>query len=187
MPRAVVVDACCVLNLLATGRELDVLRACDVELIISEQAHGEALFLHTPPDVDGVRSKQPASTERLRAAGRLQIWSLETEPLIAAFVACAAQLRDEDASCVALAGVLGVPLLSDDGKERRIAREQYPGIALLSTLGVLHEAMRLLATPEHELLALVTDLRWRGNFAPPRKDPLSPWYAELLRRAGVPW
>ena len=69
----------------------------------------------------------------------------------------------------------------------RIARAQFPGIELVSTLAVLDEAVRMLAMPEHELLGLVADLRWRGNFAPPRKDPLSPWYAELLRRAGVPW
>lgn len=187
MPRAVVIDACCLLNLLATGREQDLVRACEIDLIISGQAHGEALFLHTPPDADGVRSKHLASTERLRTAGRLQIRSLDTEPLIAAFVAWAAQLRDEDASCVALAGALGLPLMTDDGKERRIARAQFPRIDLISTLAVLDEAVRALALPEHELLGLVADLRWRGNFAPPRKDPLAPWYAELLRRAGVPW
>jgi hypothetical protein len=76
---------------------------------------------------------------------------------------------------------------SDDGKERRLAREQVPGIELLSPLGMLHEAVRTLAMPEDELLGLVTDLRWRGNFAPPRMDPLSAGYAELLRRLGVPW
>jgi predicted nucleic acid-binding protein len=102
-------------------------------------------------------------------------------------VACAEQLRDEDASCVALAGALRLPLWTDDGKQRRIAREQFPGIELVSTLAMLDEAVRALAMPEHELLGLVADLRWRGNFAPPRKDPLSPWYADLLRRAGVPW
>lgn len=187
MPRAVAVDACCTLNLLATGRELELLRACDVELFISPHAHGEALFLHTPPDADGVRSKQPASTERLRAAGRLRIRSLDTEALIAAFITCAAQLRDEDASCVALAGALGMPLMTDDGKERRIAREQFPAIELVSTLAMLDEAVRVLAMPDQELFGLVADLRWRGNFAPPRRDPLSPWYADLLRRAGVPW
>jgi hypothetical protein len=191
MPRTVAIDACCMLNLLATGRELELVRACDIALIISAQAHGEALFLHTPPDADGARSRQPASTEPLRASGRLQIRSLDTEPLIAAFVACAAQLRDEDASCVALAGVLGLPLMTDDGKQRLIARAQFPRaqfprIALVSTLAVLDEAVRALALPTHELLGLIADLRWRGNFAPPRKDPLSPWYAELLRRAGVP-
>lgn len=187
MPRTVVIDACCLLNLLATGRALDLVRACDVELLISEQAHREALFLHTAPDADGARSKQPVSTEPLRTAGRLQIRSLDTEPLIAALVACAAQLRDEDASCVALAGVLGLPLVTDDGKQRRIARTQFPRIELVSTLAVLDEAVRALAMPEHELFGLVAELRWRGNFAPPRKDPLSPWYAALLRRAGVPW
>lgn len=187
MPRTVVIDACCLLNLLATGRALDLVRACDVELLISEQVHREALFLHTALDADGVRSKHPASTEPLRTAGRLQIRSLDTEPLIAALVACAAQLRDEDASCVALAGVLGLPLVTDDGKQRRIARTQFPRIELVSTLAVLDEAVRAIALPDRELLALAAELRWRGNFAPPRRDPLSPWYAELLRRAGVPW
>ncbi len=61
--------------------------------------------------------------------------------------------------------------MSDDGKERRVARAQFPGIEL----AMLEEAIRALAMPEDEQLGLVADLRWRGNFAPPRRDPRSPW------------
>ncbi|HEU4728647.1 MAG TPA: hypothetical protein VFT22_12175 [Kofleriaceae bacterium] len=186
MARALVIDACCTLNVLATRLEVEIVKSCDLSLLISEHAHGEALFLHSPPDQDGLRTKHAASTERLRDAGYLEIRALDTTALQDAFVECAAQLRDEDASCVALAGVLGLPLMTDDGKERRVAKGIFPGIELISTLDVLRTAAEALALSEDALLRMATDLRWRGNFAPPRRDPLSRWYAELLRKAGAP-
>ena len=185
MARPLVIDACCTLNLLATRQEVELVRAGGRELIISDRAHREALFLHTPPDEEGARTRVPARTERLRAAGLLQIRALDSELLLEAFVLCASRLRDEDASCVALAGVLGVPLMTDDGKERRVALELFPEIELVSTLEVLHEAMRILNWPDEAALRMAADLRWGGNFAPPRRDPLSSWYTDLLRRAGV--
>lgn len=184
MARALVIDACCTLNLLATQIEHDLVRACDLRLIMSDRAHGEALFLHSPPDDDGCRVKRPASTERLRSSGYLEIRELDTPALVDAFVECAAQLRDEDASCVALAGVLGLPLMTDDGKERRVAR--FPRIELVSTLAVLRGAADALNLSEQDLLRVAANLRWGGNFAPARKDPLSSWYGNLLRKAGVP-
>lgn len=114
------------------------------------------------------------------------IRELDTLALVDAFVECAAQLRDEDASCVALAGVLGLPLMTDDGKERRVARARFPRIELVSTLSVLHAAAGALRLSQNELLRVAANLRWGGNFAPPRQDPLSSWYGDLLREAGVP-
>lgn len=186
MARSLVVDACCTLNVLATRLELEIARACDLHFTISDKAHGEALFLHSPPDDEGVRTKEPASTLALRNAGRLSIRVLDTTELLDAFVDCAAHLRDEDASCVALAGILGLPLMTDDGKEQRVARMLFPSIQIVSTLAVLQDAATALNLSEVDLIHLATDLRWRGNFAPPRKDPLSPWYASLLQKAGVP-
>ena len=186
MTRRLVIDACCTLNVLATQIEIDIVRASDLTLVISDRAHGETLFLHSPPDDDGNRLTRAASTEHLRAAGHLEIRELDTPALVDAFVECAAQLRDADASCVALAGVLGLPLMTDDGKEKRVARAVFPKIEIVSTLSVLHDSARVLKLPEGDLLRLVANVRWGGNFAPPRKDPLSSWYADLLRKAGVP-
>lgn len=186
MTRTLVIDACCVLNVLATRLDMEIVQAIDLTLLITDRAHGESLFLHTAPDVDGMRSKEPASTDRMRSAGHLEIRTLDTLALQDAFVECAAHLRDEDASCVALAGVLGLPLLTDDGKERRVAKTIFPAIELVSTLSLLNNVATVLSLSEDTMLRVVTDLRWRGNFAPPRKDPLATWYADLLRKAGVP-
>lgn len=180
-PRYLVIDACCTLNLLATRREIEIVRALGLFLLDTPQVSSEPVTLWTPPDVDGQRSKEPTSTEPLRRAGHLETRSLSGEALVDAFVSAAAQIKDTDASCIALAGVSKVPLMTDDRKERRVARDLFPSIELVSTLDVIAEAGRALDWSTAQLASVAADLRWRGNFAPPRRDPLSGWYEALLR------
>jgi hypothetical protein len=152
---------------------------------MSDRASAEILLLSTPPDLDGHRGREPATCDRLMDAGRLSTRAMDSNALVDAFVEAATHLRDADASCVALAGVLAVPLLTDDAKERRVARQLFPSIELLTTLDLLHGAVESLGLADPEVLELVVNLRWRGNFAPPTKDPRREWYSDLLRRAGV--
>lgn len=180
--REVVMDTCCTLNLLATGREVEIVGALDCRLLHTPQVSGEPMLLWTAPDQDGERLRHPVTTEALRRAGYLATRPLDTDALADAFVAAAAHIEDADASCIAVAGTLGLPLVSDDRKERRIAAELFPSIELISTLDLIHEASRRLGWSEQELVGVASALRWGGNFAPPRKDPRAAWYASLLAR-----
>jgi hypothetical protein len=183
IPRELVVDACCTLNLLATRRELEIVRALGLHLLDTPQVSGEPMTLWTPPDADGQRSKEPTSTGPLRRAGCLETRSVDGDAFVDAFVTAAARIKDTDASCIALAGVLKLPLMTDDRKERRIARDLFPSIELVSTLDVLADAELALAWSVADLTGVAEDLRWRGNFAPPRHDPRSRWYEALLGRS----
>jgi predicted nucleic acid-binding protein len=169
------------LNLLATGREHDIVSALQLALLDTPQTRGEPLTLWTLPDADGQRMKESASTDGLRAAGDLRTHALDSDALIDAFVEAAARIKDTDASCIALAGVLTVPLMTDDQKERRIARALFPSIELVSTLDVIAEAQGALGWSAKELQGVLFDLRWRGNFAPPRHDARGAWYSALLK------
>jgi predicted nucleic acid-binding protein len=180
-----VVDACCAINLLATNREIEIVRALDMVLLHADWVRRETESLWTPPDSDGVRKKEPASLDRLRAAGLLEQRSLDTTELIDAFVLAAEQINDADASCIALAGVMKVPLITDDTKERRVARTIFASIELVSTLDLVYDAALALGWNDAELVQVAIALRWRGNFAPPRRDPRREWYVSLLARAGV--
>jgi hypothetical protein len=179
--RDIVIDTCCTLNLLATRREVEMVSALDLRLLDTPMTCGEPMFLWSPPDEDGDRARLPVTTDRLREAGRLTTRPLDTVAMVDAFVEVATRIKDTDASCIALAGVLGVPLLSDDRKERRIATEMFPSIELVSTLDVLHDASRSLGWSDQELARTAVALRWGGNFARPRSDPRADWYAALLR------
>ena len=156
-----------------------------LHLLDTPQVRGEILTLWTPPDAEGQRTKETTSTKRLRDAGHLETRPLDVDALVDAFVAAAARIKDADASCIALAGVLGVPLMTDDRKERRIARDLFPAIDLVSTLDVLAEAEKLLGWSTADLATVASDLRWRGNFAPPRQDPRGAWYESLLTGRGA--
>jgi predicted nucleic acid-binding protein len=180
MAREIVVDACSVLNLLATRREIAIVQALDLHLVVTPQVGSEALTLWTPPDADGQRTREPTSTDALRQGGYLETRELEGDAVIDDFISAAARIQDADASCIALAGASGLPLLTDDRKERRVARELFPNIELVSTLDVLADGGRALRWSEPEFRAAANDLRWRGNFAPPRSDPRGQWYDALL-------
>jgi len=134
----------------------------------------------SPPDQDGTRSRQTASTGTLRQQGLLETRALEGAALIDAFVAAAEFISDADASCIALAGVGRLPLVTDDRKQRRIARKLFPELGLVSTLDLLHAAWIEQGWSARELAAIAYDLRWRGNFAPPRGDPRQEWYESLI-------
>jgi hypothetical protein len=181
----VVIDACATLNLLATGREVDIVEALGIALLETDRVSREVFFLWTAPDEDGVRRKEPASKESLIERGLLEARMLDTDPLIDAFVTCAARIKDTDASCIALAGVLWSPLVTDDAKERKIALDVFPQIELLSTLDLVHDAAARLKWDDAQLTDVALALRWRGNFAPPKRDPRGPWFVNLLARAGV--
>lgn len=182
MTRELVIGACCTLNLLATRKEIEIAEALDLLLVDTPQVSCEPLTLWTPPDADGQRTQEPTSTAPLRRAGHLETRPLDGDALIDAFVAAAARIRDADASCIALTGVLHLPLLTDDRKERRIARELFPAIEILSTLDVVAAAARALRWKAADLVRVAADLRWRGNFAPPRNDPRGSWYEDLLQK-----
>jgi predicted nucleic acid-binding protein len=182
-PRELVIDSCCMINLLATRCELEIVRALHVRLLDTTHTSIEPTALWTAPDDQGRRGRTSVSTNALREAGLLVTRPLDTAALRDAFVRAAEQIGAADASCIALAGVRGLPLVTDDRKERRVALELFPALELRSTLDLLHDAGQALAWDDDRLARVAADLRWRGNFAPPRQDARAGWYAALLRRA----
>lgn len=179
--RILVVDACCLLNLLATGRELELAVALDATFLVTPQAHGETRYLCGPPDpdVDGQPPTQiPVELSPLMQAQRLEVHAL-SEADAEAFIACASHLRDADASSVALAATRHVPLASDDGKVKKIARRLYPEMEVISTLQIIREAVEHVGIVGEPLKQLLQDLCTRGNFSPPRRDPARAWFEAL--------
>jgi predicted nucleic acid-binding protein len=159
-----------------------------MSFIVSAQAKTEVRFLRAPPgpdDEDDGPALEPVQLYRLVSAGRLEVRALD-EAHADAFAACAARLRDADASCVALAAIAGLGLATDDSKVRRVARELHPELPLFTTLQLVREATGRMRLDGAELHALLRDLRLRGNFAPPRQDPERAWYEALLRDGDGP-
>ena len=175
----VIIDASCLLNLVATRRELEIARALDWHLITPEMAFDQVRYLRTPPDAEGERRTVPADLGPLCAADLLARRSL-TEDWMDAFVQCAIELDDADAACAALATTLRLPLVADDRKLRRVARGRDGDLVLIGTLDFLVSARDALAWDEAEAARVLFDLRWRGNFVPRPDDPHAEWFRLLM-------
>lgn len=172
----IVADACFLLNLAATGREHEILRSLGVTLLAHDDVLAEALYL-VGEDDDGHRVKEPVDFKELEEAGFLARRTLG-RPGMGSFVKAAERLTDRDAKAVGLASELGAPLVTDDRCIRNVVTESFPEVVLRSSLELLKEAATRMALSTDEVSEMLTRVRRKGNFAPPRDDPLADWYRQ---------
>ncbi|MEM6454982.1 MAG: hypothetical protein AAF772_07795 [Acidobacteriota bacterium] len=178
--KPLVADASCLLNLIATDRAVDMLQALGHTLVISPAVPRERLLLIEPGYEVGTMysdelPRQPIDLGPLHEAGLLRGQALEAE-MIGPFVRCAELLPDEDAEAVAIAACLGLPLLTDDRRQRFVGTDLFPRLRFVSTLDLMIQACEALGLDDAAREAMVRDVRNRANYLPDRHDPQRAWF-----------
>jgi len=172
-----IIDACCLINLYASGKESSIFQACG-EFWVPTQVQNEALCLRRVDEDDPARLvSQEIDLGEAIAAGHIQTCQLEGQAEVDGFVRFAVQLDDGEASCLAIAQSRGWTVATDDRKARRIASEH--GIALISTPELIRrwvDAMNPSTTTVSELLRKIERF---ARFRPRRTDPLHRWWTRL--------
>jgi len=179
MGQSLVIDACCLLNLLASTLEHEIIEARALDLIGSTHLRSEALYLSGPPDEDGIPKKEAIDLSHLETSGALRIEEAEriaTGP----FIRCAEHLNDADAAAVALAVASQAPLATDDNRQRNVTKRMYPEVELVSTLDLIRPAFEELHLSLEAQRRCARDIRRRASFLPPKRDPHRNWFLELL-------
>lgn len=182
MVTRLVIDTCCLLNLLASRLAVEITSVLDLELVATPHVRREALSLRGGFGEKVEKSGTPADLSQLEAAGRLRFEPLEG-PAIESFVRCIEHLHEVDAAAVALAATLGLALATDDTRQRNVARRLFPELELRSTLSLLRPALAGLGLSREQSCAVARDVRTRANFLPPKWDPDREWFLELLAGA----
>jgi hypothetical protein len=175
----VVTDACSLLNLIGTGQCAEIANAVAFRLLVVDRAAEEAQYLVGPPDGDGNPSRRPIDLNALIESNVLRLVAAG-EVEAAHLVEAAARLTDVDALGVALAKQLGLPLLSDDGKVRKVFAALCPEQELYSSLQVIKRATKALHYKEPAIRELLQAMRYAANFEPPRLDPERDWFRSYL-------
>lgn len=178
-PSLVVADACFLLNLLASAKVRDIIRGLEICFILVPHVRNETLYLMGPPDPEGNPTKTRIDLSPFEEHKEIRVEPVDNEAWRGHFIQCAELLTDADAASVAMAAALGIPLGSDDGKVRRVAKKLYPDMELWATLGTLKRAAEALSWGEDTVRVVLGNLRVRGHFAPPKADPDRAWYEAL--------
>lgn len=189
----VLLDACCLINLFATGRTEEILEALPhrwavaryvVEEEILEIALAEGAEASRPEQVRVSLHPRLAELVDKRILEELDISSREEEAELVRF---AAELDDGEAHTCALAIVRGARVATDDRKAIRVVRSAWKALGE-ETEPVLRTSELLfpwasgqgMGTPD--LARIIRAVARRASFFPPKDDPYFGRWMELLEK-----
>lgn len=179
-PARILLDACCVLNLYATGQMDAILRALPEHFAIADRVASEALYIRRGGSGEDADERIPVDFGPLVEQGLLEVLRVETEEEAASFVDFAAQLDDGEAMTCALALHRGGVVGSDDRKARRVCGAQSPPLDTRSTPAMIKAWADSERIAGADLRRVLIDIRERARFAPGRHDPLLAWWDAAL-------
>jgi predicted nucleic acid-binding protein len=168
-----ILDACVLINLLATGRLESIAATLDAPLLICDVVREETLFLRNPPDAEEPR--EPIDLAPFITKGVIEELTLRPQEE-AAFVDYATQLEDGEAMTIAIALSRNVPLATDERKARRLYLNSGGSEDdLFSTSSILRTWSERQSVEVGPLLKLIET---RARFWPGKTDPLRDWWQE---------
>jgi predicted nucleic acid-binding protein len=173
--RIVLLDACVLINLGASGVGLDEFsEALDCRFVVTETVGEEALFLRCVDQEHG-EILEPLNIAKMVSSGALEVVEMSTEE-IDAFVRFAAEVDDGEASSLSVAQSRGHPIATDDRKARRMAGSFDPPLELLGTTDIVKKWADGNHQNSARLSHVIEQIEQRANFIPPRSNTLCPWW-----------
>lgn len=194
----VLLDACCLINLFATGRAEEILEALPYRFAVARYvAEKEVLEIgagdEPRTDTGEQHERMPLRPpiEALIRKGTLTQLDIASPEEHRQLVRFAAHLDDGEAHTSALAFVRAARVATDDRKAIRVLREASSAMELpppggepcIRTSELLFEWAEAKQTEVAEMARIVSALARRASFIPPQSDPHRERWVKLLRCA----
>jgi hypothetical protein len=173
-------DACCLLNIFATGHVAEILETLNWRFAIAIAVAREAMWIYRGGEGEDARERDPVNTQPLVDAGLLEVLGPEVDTEVQSFVALAAVLDDGEAMTAALAIHRQAAVATDDRKAIREIRSRAPSILLLSTATLLHTWAQDAGLDKSTLQEALGNVRSRARFLPSPQDPLRAWWDSVF-------
>ena len=171
---ALVIDASVLINLLGSGAAEEVLTSLPQEVLIEHRAFSEV--------VRDPSRNLPAQNQRdlLVQRRHLQVRELEGAAIecFLELVVHPDGLDDGEAATIACAHDLGAVAVLDERKARRIIRERFPALAIMSTAGLFGRLLEQQRMSAERVRGLLLAALQRARMSVPPED--IDWVIELL-------
>ena len=178
-------DACCLINLFASGQMEVVLGLLRYRFATSELvAEREALSIRGAPQTGGEPERINLAPRDLERSGGLAVLPVASEREQSEFVRFAAELDDGEASVCALAVVHGGGVASDDRKALRILGRVGSEVSTLWTVQtpeLLYQWARRSRASAAEIREALRAVADRGSFYPRTRAPRYDWWVRSFR------
>ncbi len=174
-----IVDACCTINLYATGNLLDLLPAMGFEWHIAAAVLHEAMYVRKPdPDDAAKLIPEPIDLKPALDGGLLRACDIAGEAETELFVRLAVELDDGEAMSLAIAKHRGWTLATDDRKARRLAGEI--AVPVQTTAELVKAWADATKAPVADIATLLRKIQTFARFIPHKTMPLYQWWMDTV-------
>ena len=175
-----IIDACCLINLYASGKIHDILPAFGGKFYVSEQVGRESMSIRQPDPVDpSLLVVSPIDLSSEFSSGLLLSCRVEGAAEIQSYLEFATQLDDGEASCLAIAKSRGWLVTTDDRKAIRVASES--GIAVITTPELIERWVAAARPSPREIMETLHYIERFASFRPRRVSPLYRWWMTSIQ------
>jgi hypothetical protein len=176
-PRPVVIlDACVLINLLASGRAREIMSEGGYQFGICLVVKNESVYLRP---TDASASPEEVKLDPLLESGFLTVYELSGDAEKGLYVDYAAELDDGESMFLALVHSRGLAMASDDRKARRIFLEEIADSQrLLSTSQILKDWAEMIGLESAGLKKVLVEVSRRGRFFPNTGDAHFVWWSK---------
>ena len=179
LPALVVLDACVLLNLHATGRIADILAALSRSVLVSSYVASETLWhCGSGTNCDGTVGREVVALEPLIRSGLISVVDL-TSGEEEQFLAFAQHLGDGEAASGAIADGRKGAVATDDRKARRIFAQHAPAVITVGTSTLLREWEHKAKLPLADMAAALRAIRTGARFQPSATDDGFGWWKNI--------
>jgi hypothetical protein len=168
-----VLDACSLLNLVASRRFREIARATAATFAVSEQAAREIHYVRRGGGGADANELEAIDLKALQDSAVLSVVSVDTPAELATFVGFALEMDDGEAASAALAVHRRGTLVTGDRKARRVLGRRSRNTPVLTTTQVIKSWAEETAPDPRDLAHLLRDVEGRARFRPGRHDPES--------------
>lgn len=174
----VVLDACVLINLIASGEIISIRRAIEMDFMICPVVEKESISVQTG---DPLSPRQLIDLAPFIQSGVLSIRKLADQREEELFVDYAARLDDGEAMSLAIVHSVGCKLATDDAKARKIFIQaiNQPD-QLLSTTEIIRIWAIKEGVTQSNLKAVLLAIQQKARFFPSKNDPNCKWWFDVL-------
>jgi predicted nucleic acid-binding protein len=172
-----ILDACTVINLIATGHLPAILDAVGRSVVVSDTVVREAHYLRRGGAGDDASDRDPIDVTPWVDTGHLSIVHAETDDELATFVDLAVSLDDGEAMTIALAVHRSLVVVTDDRKATRLATAL---VKVETSLALVRMWCEHDALDPQTARSVLNSVRDRARYIPHSQHPLRSWWDSVL-------
>jgi predicted nucleic acid-binding protein len=175
-----ILDACCILNICATGHFSEILSSLPSACFVSEVVRSKELKSLHRLEADYLQGS--SQFNEVIVQGLLQVVDFETEAEQISFLDYIMELGDDGESATfALAGQRGWAVATDDRKAISFARQNFPEMKIISTPQIIHDWATQNKVDAQRLKSILEQVHKIGKYQPGRHELLFDWWMNAIQ------